>query len=678
MIWHIFKKDLRLLRRLVIAVAAIDWLNAGLLIYGGPFGRESAVEFAFISNGVLPAISLLGLAFLAIAVVQQDRFPGTTQDWLTRPVPHNQLVLAKLSFVALLGLGPIFVADVLMGFAAHLHAIDVAAASLTRAFVLGGVICLPALLVGSVTRSLANAVMFILAVVVGLIVELLVVAQVQALPGTATTGYGWAIVALLIAANVVAAAVLLPLQFHWRDTNRVRWLLGGYLCALPAAAFLPWSFAFGLQQAVSAQVADPAFALSLDTAKAVTFSSLDDDRLPPRLRGRASSTRVAVPITVPALPENETWRVDHLRIRAVGPGLDETVNSWNRFPDTDVYIDPTGRLSFSMPLRVFQAARERHAEVEVTAYMTTFRRVVRRPVASLDDGAIDPTSVCQRDPDPYVHAIHCVSTRPVGVCMIIEDPDRERTKNVNNTMALFQCGRKYAPWPLPLWRDPYYSVAVPEQPWNATRIVQSPRTPEPGLGEDHRILSNYLPRSHFTRSISFESAAAVDTPMTRVVTSVDGVGAAARFVAPSGMVADSHGNLFIVDQSDCVIRKVTPEGGVTTFAGRSREAWRADGTGTEARFNRPRAIAIDASDNLFVTEAGVGLIREITPAGMVTTLVVPGQAPAPGVVNLNAPWLVAATGGAIYVMDDNRDQAPVLLKITPQGVVSKLAGPDSN
>jgi hypothetical protein len=677
MIWHIFNKDLRLLWRLVIAVAAIDWLNAGLLIYGGPFARESAMEFALISNGVLPAISLLGLALLAIAVVQQDRLPGTTQDWLTRPVPHNQLVLAKLCFVALLGLGPIFVGDVLMGFAAHLHAIDIVAASLTRAFVLGGVICLPAVLLGSVTRSFANAVMFILAVVVALIVELLVVAQAQALPGTATTGYGWAIVAVLIAANVVAAAVLLPLQFRWRDTNRVRWILGGYLCALPAAAFLPWTFAFGLQQAVSAKLADPELALSLDTAKPVTFSSLDDDRLPPRLRGRAFSTRVAVPVTVPPVPENETWRVDHLRIRAVGPGFDETVNSWNRFPDTDAYIDPTGRLSFSMPLRIFQAARERHAAVEVTAYMTTFRRVVRRPVASLDDGAIDEFSVCQRNPDPYIHTISCVSTRPVGVCMIIEDPNRERVTNANKTMALFQCGRRYAPWPLPLWRDPYYSVAVPEQPWNVTSIAQSPRTPDAGL-EDHRILSNYLPRSHFTRSFSFESAAAVDTPMTGVVKSVDGVGDAARFVAPSGMVADSHGNLFIVDSSDCVIRKVTPDGEVSTFAGRSREAWRADGTGTEARFNRPRAIAIDASDNLFVTEAGVGLIRKITPAGMVTTLVGPGQAPAPGAVNLNAPWLVATTGGAIYVMDDNRDQAPVLLKITPRGVVSKLAGPDSN
>ena len=106
MIWHILKKDLRLLWRLVIAVAAIDWLNAGLLIYGGPFGRESAAEFALISNGVLPAISLLGLALLAIAVVQQDRLPGTTQDWLTRPVPHNQLVLAKLSFVATDGAWP--------------------------------------------------------------------------------------------------------------------------------------------------------------------------------------------------------------------------------------------------------------------------------------------------------------------------------------------------------------------------------------------------------------------------------------------------------------------------------------------------------------------------------------------------------------------------------------------
>src|SRR5580700_10432189 len=201
MIWHILKKDLRLLWSLAIVVAAVDCLNAGLLIFGGPFARESPAELAAVSNGVLPAISLLGLIALVIAVVQQDRLPGTTQDWLTRPIPRDKLIAAKILFVALIGLGPIFVADVLMGLAEQLRAIDVVAASLTRSFVLGGMICLPAMLIGSVTRSLTGAVMFALALVVVLIVEVLVLAQTQALPGIGMTGYVWTIVPVLVAAN---------------------------------------------------------------------------------------------------------------------------------------------------------------------------------------------------------------------------------------------------------------------------------------------------------------------------------------------------------------------------------------------------------------------------------------------------------------------------------------------
>jgi hypothetical protein len=675
MIWHIFKKDLWLLWPMAIAVAAVDWLNAGLLIFGGPFGRDSAAELAFVSNGVLPAISLLGLVTLVIAVVQQDRLPGTTQDWLTRPIPRGKLIAAKILFVALIGLGPIFAADVLMGLAEHLRLIDVVAASLTRTLVLGGVICLPAMLVGSITGSLANAVMFALAVIVVLIVELLVFTQTPARPGTGMTGYGWTIVPVLIAANVAAAAVLLPLQFRWRDTNRVRWLLGAYLCVLPAAAFLPWTVAFRMQQAVSGGVAEPAFSLSLDTAKPVTFSSLDE-RLPPGLRGHAPFVMVAVPMAVSPVPENETWRVDHLHIRAVGPGMDRSISSWNRFPLVDANIDPAGRLAFNMPMDIFQAARERHAEIQVTVYLTSFRRVVRRAVASLDGESIDGFSVCHRGADPYDQAIRCVSTRLVGMCMIIDDPNREAVKNANKPLALYQCGRNYEPWPLPLWRDPYYSVEVPDKPWNMADIGHSSEPPDPSQS-NRRILSNYLPSAHFTRGLSFEIAAATDEPMVGVNKSVDGVGAAARFVAPSGMVADSHGNLFIVDQSDSVIRKVTPAGEVSTFAGRSREGWRADGTGAEARFARPQAIAIDAADNLYVTEAGSGFIRKITPAGVVTTLVGGGQiGTADG--HLNRPWLVTVTGGTIYAFDHNQDQKPVLLKITPQGVVSKLAGPDSN
>jgi ABC-type transport system involved in multi-copper enzyme maturation permease subunit len=675
MIWHIFKKDLRLLWPLAIVVAVVDWLNAGLLIFGGPFGRESTAELAFVSNGVLPAISLLGLVSMVIAVVQQDRLPGTTQDWLTRPIPRDKLIVAKMLFVALIGLGPIFVADVLLGLAEHLRVIDVVAASLTRAFVLGGMIGLPALLVGSITRTLANAVMFALAVVVVLIVELLVFTQTPARPGIGMTGYAWTIVPVLIAANVIAAALLLPLQFRWRDTNRVRWILGAYLCVLPAAAFLPWAVAFKMQQAVSERVADPAFSLSLDTAKPVAFSSLDEP-LPPGLRGHASSVMVAVPIAASRQPESETWRVDHVHLRAVGAGIDESISSWNRFPLMDAYIDPVGRLAFNMPTGIFQAAREHHAEIQLTVYLTSFRRAVARAVASLDGESLDEFSVCHRGADPYDRTIRCVSTRLVGVCMIIDDPNREPPKNAGKTMALSQCGRKYAPWPLPLWRDPYDSVRVPDQPWNMTDIARASEAPDPAQS-DRRIVSNYLPSAHFTRSLSFEIAAATDEPSVGVNKSVDGLGAAVRFVTPSGMVADSHGNLFIADQTDSVIRKVAPGGEVSTFAGRSREAWRADGTGVEARFDRPRAIAIDAADNLYVTEAVTGFIRKITPAGVVTTLFGGAQV-GPAEVHLNGPWLVTVIDGAIYVIDRNQDQKPVLLRITPQGVVSKLAGPDSN
>lgn len=102
--------------------------------------------------------------------------------------------------------------------------------------------------------------------------------------------------------------------------------------------------------------------------------------------------------------------------------------------------------------------------------------------------------------------------------------------------------------------------------------------------------------------------------------SSDGTGAAARFDSPQGIVADASGNLFVTDTGNHTIRKVTPAGVVTTFAGLAGVTGNTDGTGSAARLNRPLKIAIDQAGNLFVTEAGNSDIRRITPAGVVSTV----------------------------------------------------------
>ncbi|MEI7773194.1 MAG: autotransporter-associated beta strand repeat-containing protein, partial [Verrucomicrobiota bacterium] len=157
----------------------------------------------------------------------------------------------------------------------------------------------------------------------------------------------------------------------------------------------------------------------------------------------------------------------------------------------------------------------------------------------------------------------------------------------------------------------------------------------------------------------------------------DGIASAARFSWPSGVAVDGLGNLYVADRGNHVIRKISSNGEVSTFAGASGQMGYADGIGSAARFNSPGSVALDGAGNLYVADVYNRVIRKITSNGEVSTFAgTPGQDGYADGTGSNArfaePKGVAVDGfGNVYVADTNNC---VIRKITSSGGVSTLAG----
>jgi sugar lactone lactonase YvrE len=101
---------------------------------------------------------------------------------------------------------------------------------------------------------------------------------------------------------------------------------------------------------------------------------------------------------------------------------------------------------------------------------------------------------------------------------------------------------------------------------------------------------------------------------------VDGQGTAAQFRAPMGLAVDLQGNLYVADNSNFIIRKISPLGSVTAFAGTPWSLGSSNGIGSKASFDGLKGIASDPAGNLYVADYTNNAIRKITPTGNVSTL----------------------------------------------------------
>jgi hypothetical protein len=173
----------------------------------------------------------------------------------------------------------------------------------------------------------------------------------------------------------------------------------------------------------------------------------------------------------------------------------------------------------------------------------------------------------------------------------------------------------------------------------------------------------------------------------------DGTNSDARFYNPYNLTVDGSGNLFVADNSNSTVRKITPMGTnwvVTTIAGIAQSYGYADGFGTNARFCGVGGITIDKKGRLYVAESVNCTIRKLTPIGgewLVTTLGgtpgINGTQDGVGAAAQFYPWNVAVDDvGTLYVADEwnytvRRGEVAMVLRAARLGNQLVLSWPNS-
>ena len=153
----------------------------------------------------------------------------------------------------------------------------------------------------------------------------------------------------------------------------------------------------------------------------------------------------------------------------------------------------------------------------------------------------------------------------------------------------------------------------------------------------------------------------------------------AQFYAPAYLAMDNSGNIYVADFQDYCIRKITPAGTISTIAGTGIAGYSGDGgPATAARLNNPLAVAVDSSGNVYIADQQNMAIRKVTPSGIISTIAgngTPGYSGDGGPATsakINAPTGVAVdSAGNVYIADNQNNR---IRKVSTAGVITTIAG----
>jgi sugar lactone lactonase YvrE len=181
----------------------------------------------------------------------------------------------------------------------------------------------------------------------------------------------------------------------------------------------------------------------------------------------------------------------------------------------------------------------------------------------------------------------------------------------------------------------------------------------------------YVTASSTIRKVTIAGVVTTLAGAAGMTGTADGTGTAARFYHPTGVAVDSAGNVYVADESNHTIRKVTAAGGVTTLAGIAGIGGGVDGTGSTARFYHPSGVAVDSVGNVYVADSDNTTIRKVTAAGRVTTLAGTPGMPSNAERSNNPSSVAVDIAGNVYIADQDNS---TIRKVTSTGTITTVAG----
>ena len=148
---------------------------------------------------------------------------------------------------------------------------------------------------------------------------------------------------------------------------------------------------------------------------------------------------------------------------------------------------------------------------------------------------------------------------------------------------------------------------------------------------------------------------------------------------PWGLAVDSQDRIYVADAGNNAVRRIDPDGTVTTVAGTGTAGFSGDGgQATAARLSAPVRLAFDTAGNLYIADSGNNRIRKVTPSGVISTVAGNGTAGNTGdggqatAARLRTPYdMAVAPNGTMYIADRGNNK---VRKVTPAGIISTFAG----